>query len=243
MNTSFYFDHDYNALNDEKILELRSEFGLAGYGFYWAFIESLARSGGIIKRKSIGGLSLGYGLPKGEAEAMLDFCIEIELFGEDQNGVFSARMLDHINKRKELSEAGKRGAKKRWGNRGANSPPNSRRGEERRGKENKKEKIKEKNIENSDHEKTFEKFWNLYPRKISKKKSKDLWRKLSESDQEKALLALPEQMKQWGDIKYTPHPTTWLNQERWEDEIQTQPSLDEKPVFRLPAFQSKKHAE
>jgi hypothetical protein len=25
-------------------------------------------------------------------------------------------------------------------------------------------------------------------------------------------------LKQWQDTSYIPHPSTWLNQERWEDE-------------------------
>ena len=59
MKTSFYFDHDYNARNDQKILELRSEYGWAGYGIYFAIIEVLCESNGEIKRGALGGLSLG----------------------------------------------------------------------------------------------------------------------------------------------------------------------------------------
>jgi len=39
INKSYYFQHDYNAANDEKILYLRSIYGMQGYGLYWYFIE------------------------------------------------------------------------------------------------------------------------------------------------------------------------------------------------------------
>jgi len=55
--SSFYFDHDYNARNDQKILELRSEFGWHGYGLYFAILENLCEANGYLTRESIGGLS------------------------------------------------------------------------------------------------------------------------------------------------------------------------------------------
>lgn len=71
----------------------------------------------------------------------------------------------------------------------------------------------------------FEKFWNEYPRKISKKKTLAIWLKLKPTPElaEKIIAAVraQKQTKQWkeNDGQFVPHPTTWLNQERWEDEI------------------------
>lgn len=71
--------------------------------------------------------------------------------------------------------------------------------------------------------KTFEQFWSLYPRKVGKKPALRKWRQISPSPKLAAQileslgkhLALP----QWREARYIPHPTTWLNQERWEDEM------------------------
>ena len=53
---TFYFQHDYSARNDERILELRAEFGWEGYGIYWAILESIAENtNGGINRVAIGG--------------------------------------------------------------------------------------------------------------------------------------------------------------------------------------------
>lgn len=71
----------------------------------------------------------------------------------------------------------------------------------------------------------FEKFWNEYPRKVSRKKALAIWLKLKPSlelaDKIIASVRVQKQTKQWKENggQYIPHPTTYLNQERWEDEI------------------------
>jgi len=44
MKDAFYFQHDYNARNDEKVLELRSNYGVEGYGLFWMLLESMAET-------------------------------------------------------------------------------------------------------------------------------------------------------------------------------------------------------
>lgn len=41
---AYYFSHDSNARNDIKIVKLRHELGLEGYGLYWCVIEMLRES-------------------------------------------------------------------------------------------------------------------------------------------------------------------------------------------------------
>ena len=48
MNKSYYFSHDYNSANDVKILFLRQQLGMEGYGIYWFLVENLAQAGGIL---------------------------------------------------------------------------------------------------------------------------------------------------------------------------------------------------
>ena len=38
---AYYFSHDSNALTDPKILAMRCDYGMEGYGLYWAIIEML----------------------------------------------------------------------------------------------------------------------------------------------------------------------------------------------------------
>lgn len=138
--TSFYFPHDYNARNDERLLMLRSEHGLESYAVFWMILESMASaSTGEINRVAIGGLSIGYGVAKDRLTAIIDYCITIGLFKERQDGaIYSTRMKAHLAHRQVLKDAGKRGAEKRWSQSQKNSHPNAkeRREEERKGKKN-----------------------------------------------------------------------------------------------------------
>ena len=72
----------------------------------------------------------------------------------------------------------------------------------------------------------FEKFWMAYPRKVSKATALKAWIKINPENGiiEKINLALDahkksEQWKKDGG-QFIPHPATWLNQRRWEDELQ-----------------------
>lgn len=68
----------------------------------------------------------------------------------------------------------------------------------------------------------FYRFWEVYPRKESKQAALKAWKKLSpDEDLFKKILdsiAIQKNGKQWMD-GFVPHPSTWLNQRRWEDEI------------------------
>ena len=41
MKDAYYFSHDSNARNDHRIMKLRMDLGMEGYGIYWAIIEML----------------------------------------------------------------------------------------------------------------------------------------------------------------------------------------------------------
>jgi len=129
---SYYFSHDYNARNDERILELRAKYGAEGYGIFWMVIETMAETdNGGIKKTYIGGLSLGYGVAIDRLREIISLCIVLELFYEEEDYLFSKRLLEHKKLRKTLSDNGSEGARKRWG---GHSPPNAK---ERKGKERK----------------------------------------------------------------------------------------------------------
>lgn len=135
MKEAFYFSHDYTARNDQKILTLRWDFWLEWYALYFMMLESMAEeSDWYIHRVAIGGLWVSYGVAKDKLLAFIEKCIEIEIFIEDERGIFSKRMIEHKWYRKALSDQGKAGADKRWNNSPPISPPNAK---ERKGKEKK----------------------------------------------------------------------------------------------------------
>lgn len=69
----------------------------------------------------------------------------------------------------------------------------------------------------------FEKFYEAYPKKQSKKDTEKWFIKHKPSEDQFNLMMnkLEEfkKCKQWQNKQYIPMPTTWLNQERWNDEI------------------------
>lgn len=66
----------------------------------------------------------------------------------------------------------------------------------------------------------FENFWNLYAKKQGdKKNAQKKWMKLSVETQTKILSVLPIWKKQFTDIQFQPFPETFINQERWNDEV------------------------
>lgn len=83
----------------------------------------------------------------------------------------------------------------------------------------------------------FAAFWNSYPRKVDKVRASKAWAKLNPGPQVvvalMAGLERAKQSEQWNRDggKYVPHPKTWLNGRRWEDEGQTSGSVDSSPLF------------
>ena len=41
MKETYYFSHDSNAITDTKILNMRADYEMEGYGLYWAIIEMM----------------------------------------------------------------------------------------------------------------------------------------------------------------------------------------------------------
>ena len=76
-----------------------------------------------------------------------------------------------------------------------------------------------------DHDEGFEQFWGQYPRKVGKVAARAVWHKLKPSkelqDRIVASVVLYARSEQWqrDGGSFIPHPRTYLNGRRWEDEI------------------------
>ena len=70
----------------------------------------------------------------------------------------------------------------------------------------------------------FDEFWKAYPRKTGKGAALKSWKKINPSDStaQQIIDSLPAHIasEQWqkDNGQFIPHPATWLNQGRWEDE-------------------------
>lgn len=71
----------------------------------------------------------------------------------------------------------------------------------------------------------FEEFWKQYPNKKAKAAAEKRWKKISPDDKTFASimsgLARHKSSRAWlkDNGEFIPHPATWLNERRWEDEI------------------------
>lgn len=83
----------------------------------------------------------------------------------------------------------------------------------------------------------FDLFWSTFPRKIGKGAAELTWKKLKPDATLQACIiqAVKAQCKseQWrrDQGQFIPHPATWLNGKRWEDEVEVKIANDKPPVM------------
>ncbi|WP_346686286.1 hypothetical protein [Megamonas hypermegale] len=88
----------------------------------------------------------------------------------------------------------------------------------------------------------FNEFWKLYPKKVDKANARKKWLRLKPNDElfKTIISALENQItfKKWHEIdkQYIPNPTTWINGERWEDEIKEAAGNSQPQEVQPPAY-------
>lgn len=74
----------------------------------------------------------------------------------------------------------------------------------------------------------FELFWSFYPRKVSKATARKALAKLTQEQQLMAAKAIDTHCQYWRaketELEFIPHAATWLNGERYEDELVIEPN-------------------
>jgi len=120
MNDTYYFSHESNARNDERMLMFRAEKGWEGYGIYWALLEMMFENEDTcLHFASIKGIALHYGIDKSLLQSVIDTAISEGIFEKDDKSFWS----NDLRKGKEIfkkhkddkSRAGKKGMETRWG--------------------------------------------------------------------------------------------------------------------------------
>ena len=92
---------------------------------------------------------------------------------------------------------------------------------------NNKQNTKDKILNNKENilKEMFDRFWANYPKKIDKQGSYKAFKNIPNIENllDKILKDINHKKQfQWGNVKYIPHPTTYLHQHRWEDEVEGQ---------------------
>lgn len=115
-----YFSHDRNAMNDNKIAQMRGSYGMEGYGVYWAIIEALSREPELsleYSARMIAGLTALI-QPSFDMQSYIDECIEIGLFECDGERFWSNSLKRRLGEVQEQTDRKTRSASKaanaRW---------------------------------------------------------------------------------------------------------------------------------
>jgi hypothetical protein len=188
---AYYFPHDSNAKDDPKCIMLIEELGMEGYGIFWVLIETL-RDQPQYKAPMAMLPALGRRY-NSSGEKFKAIVTRYGLFSIDNDEFFysepfSRRMSAIDMKRKELSDAGKRGNAIRW-----QSPSES--GGDRvaiaiKEKEIKVNQIKGK-TKSAGYPPDFDLAWELYKRKGSKKLALTEWNNLTDDEKKKVQDHIP----------------------------------------------------
>jgi len=219
---AYYFSHDSNARQDEKIIKLRMKLGWEGYGLYWALIEMLRDAKDYKLETDYE--SIAFEL-RTECERIKSVIEDYGLFDIREGMFYSTSLLNRMSLREDKSNKAREAAKKRWAKNTDNqqdtsesnadgmrthSESNAIKGKESKGKENK----------DIDTCLSFDDFWEMYDKKTgSRTKNEKKYSKIPEQDRQKIKNTLPLYLDSTPDKKYRKHPMTYLNNESWNDEI------------------------
>ena len=116
----YYFSHDCNARNDEKILAMRSVYGLEGYAMYFMIVEILREQNDYklkITKYIWNTLAMQMNTDASKVQKFVDDCVnEFQLFAIEDNFLYSKSLIKRMGLFKEISEIRSKAAKKRWEN-------------------------------------------------------------------------------------------------------------------------------
>lgn len=206
---SYWFRHDSTAGRGLRMRKMAHIYGHWGKGVYWDVIEILRDQSNYCFDSDESSLQMLCDLIgcKDEPKFISWFkdCIKIELFLIQDGKFFSEILCENMAnwevKKRNGSEP--KAKVKRNGSESEAKPKHKRREEERR----------EENI-------AFSVFWDLYGKKVgSRQDCERKWKSLSNEERETIINTLPKFLGAIKDKQYQPHPATYLNQKRWNDEI------------------------
>lgn len=160
---TYYFSHDSNARNDEKILAIRMRHRAEGYAVYFMILERLRECTDNMSVKDYNVLAFDFRVSADLVKSVVEN-YGLFVFTDDGKHFYSERMQRNMEIVKAKSEKAKQAVKKRWEKQKKDAkeiPPknesntnviqtynerNTIKGKEKKVKETKEEKNKQKNI-------------------------------------------------------------------------------------------------
>lgn len=117
MKENYYFSHDSNALTDPKILSMRCDYGMEGYGIFWAIVEMLRVQEEYkleLNKLNFNALKM-LCMTQTDIEEFVNKCIkEYSLFETDEKYFWSDSLCKRMEKKDDVKQKRKCAADKRW---------------------------------------------------------------------------------------------------------------------------------
>lgn len=230
-----WFKHISNSQNDETISELMDEFGAEGYGVWWIILERIAQlideTDRCFARFSLKVWATSARVSVKKFQNIIEFLEKKQVFNlKLENKILTIECPKLLKYRDEWTE---RKAKV------ANKTPDKLPSESRESPDILNDELEldtDTELDNKDitnviscapaknkKSEPFEEFWKAYPRHENRKKAKDIWARKKLDAKSAGIIADVVNRKAnhapWQDAKFIPHATTYLNGERWQDEI------------------------
>ena len=154
---TFYFSHDYNSRQDEKIKRLIRTHGMQGYGIFWSIVEDLYNNANALRTDYKG---IAYDLHSDE-QTIRSIINDFDLFVFEEDKFGSLSIQKRLDERNYKSKIARESALYRWSN--ANALQTHCEGnaiKERKGKE-----IKEKESSSIEQHDTTQQVFGIESRK------------------------------------------------------------------------------
>ena len=252
MKDAYYFSHDSNARNDQRLMKLRMKYGPEGYGIYFMIIEILRDTENYtLHLSNIDSICFDV---RSDEEKVSDILKNYNLFEIDGEYFYSrslSRRMEKLDRIKEIRrESGKKGA---IASAKVRQVPNSDKAFVEQVKHSKAKQIKEKDSKEKERKEnkleipislSFDIFWSIYDYKQLRPDCEAIWN--GEKKNKRGLLFDDEIRQQIldhlpnyvantykdGDFHQRKHPKTYLNNNGWEDEVVV-PEIIDKADFKL----------
>lgn len=222
MKESYYFPHDNNSHRDPKCSALINDFGMEGYGLYWAIIEILHEQDGKLDKfpKLWDGISSQLHIKKEALLQLIEALVkDYNLLKEDQNSIWSDRVLRNLDERREKytkkSQAGRIGGLRSGASRGSKQNEALLQQVEQKERKGKERKL------NTTTSYDFEYLWRQYPRREGRKAAERFFRCSVKTDKDfddiKIALENYRESVKNSEMRFIKQGSTWFN--NWRDYI------------------------
>lgn len=235
-----WFKHDTDASIDAKLQEVLLDYGAAGYGLYWYCIELIAKD---VTPKNITFelehdvriIARNLNLSVKEVQDMMQRMIDIGLFDISKNKKIACvklayRLDDSMRKGRQIGDIldafnVENGLVGKIPNDSGKSLLDIEEDIDKELEEDIEIKESKSLVAQIIPENDFDMFWSAYPKKVGKDKALIAWKKKKNKPSIQEILEAVQRYKLSKTVRdgFVCHPTTWINEGRWSDEVETAP--------------------